>query len=84
MLKVLWLGRPEVEVTWEPASTLSVKLIKEFEDGIVSEAVETSNDLYGQQTSTLGVESNERSTSPPMKKLKRNPRKQHWVSTWCH
>ena len=56
-----------------------MKLIKEFEDGIVSEAVETSNDLYGQQTSTHGVESNQYSTSP-MKKLKRNPRKQHWVS----
>ena len=69
MFKVLWLGRPEVDVTWEPASTLSANLIKEFEDGIVSEAVEMSNDSYGQHTSTLEVESHGLS---PTKKRKRN------------
>ena len=61
-----------MEVTWEPASMLSMKLIKEFEDGIVSQVVETSNDSYGQHTSTLGVESSKCPTSPPMKKQKRN------------
>ena len=60
-----------MEVTWEPESTLSVKLIKEFEGGIVSEGVETSNDSYGQHTSTLGVESSKCPTSPPTKKQKR-------------
>ena len=54
-----------------------MKLIKEFEDGIVSEGVETSNDSYRQHISTIGLESSK--CLPPTKKQKRN-RKQHRVN----
>lgn len=69
-LKVLWLGRPEVEVTWEPASSLSAQLIKEFEDGIACDLVETTSTSYGRHTSTLAIKS--QNAAPPMKKQKRN------------
>ena len=55
MVKVLWLGRSEVEVTWEPASSLSSQLIKKFEDGIACELVEATSTSYGRRTSTLAV-----------------------------
>ena len=69
--KVLWLGRPEVGVTWEPASSLSPQLIKEFEDGIACDVVETMSTSCGQHTSTLAVQ-RQRHTAPPIKKQKHN------------
>ena len=36
---VLWLAKPEIEVTWETADFLSPAVIEEFEKGILSEVV---------------------------------------------
>ena len=60
-----------MEVTWEPASSLPTQLIKEFEDGIACDLVETTNISYGQRTSTLAVQS-QCDAVPPEKKQKRN------------
>ena len=38
-MQVLWLGKPDVAVTWEPVSSLPTAVIAEFEQGIQTEAV---------------------------------------------
>ena len=60
-----------MEVTREPASSLSAQLIKEFEDGIACDLVETTSVSYGQRTSTLAVQ-NQCDTALPKKKQKRD------------
>ena len=32
--QVLWLGKPELEVTWESAASLPPTIIEEFEEGV--------------------------------------------------
>lgn len=60
-----------MEVSWEPASSLSARVIKEFEDGIACEAVETTNNSYGQRTSTLGVKTQLPTSHTKKQKLNR-------------
>ena len=54
-MQVLWLGKPDVAVTWEPVSSLPTAVIAEFEQGIQTEAVQHVADCNGQWVSTLGV-----------------------------
>ena len=58
-----------MEITWEPASSLSAQLIKEFEDGIACD-LDTRTTSYRQHTCTLAIESQH--AAPPMKKQKHN------------
>lgn len=44
---MLWLGQPNVHVTWEPASSLPVAAIEEFEKGFMSQVVQHKSDQYG-------------------------------------
>ena len=52
-MQVLWLGKPEIEVKWVPATSLPKSLIDEYEDGRRTEGVQYCTDAYGQQTYTL-------------------------------
>ena len=52
-IQVLWLGKPEMQVTWEPASSLSSTLIEEFERGIGVETCQQSTHQYGYEASTI-------------------------------
>ena len=38
-MQVLWLGKPDIVVTWEPKSSLPTAVIAKFEQGIQTEAV---------------------------------------------
>ena len=66
---MLWLGRSDVQVTWEPSSSLPAAAIREFEEGIRSEAVEERTSQYGLETTTIvvgetGCESPQHSKKP--------------------
>ena len=56
--QVLWLGKPELEVTWESAASLPPSIIQEFEQGVQSQVVTCTDDLYGQKKCVLSVSSN--------------------------
>jgi len=47
-MQVLWLGKPDFAVTWEPESSLPTAVIAEFEQGIQTEAVQHVADCNGQ------------------------------------
>ena len=65
--KVLWLGKPDLQVTWEPATSLPANKIKEFEDGITLDAIEDSTEQYGVEATVITTQ--ERSShSQPAKK----------------
>ena len=55
---MLWLGKPELEVTWESAASLPSSIIQEFEQGVQSQVVTRTNDQYGQKKCVLSVSSN--------------------------
>ena len=55
--QVLWLGKPDVEVTWEPESSLPQAIVQEFESNITSEVTEKKTSQYGYDCNTLVVES---------------------------
>ena len=46
---MLWLGRSDVQVTWEPASSLLAATIREYEERIRSETVEERTSQYGRR-----------------------------------
>ena len=50
---MLWLGKSEVQVTWEPVSKIPQAIIKEFENGLEVETIENTNSSYGLESSTL-------------------------------
>ena len=52
---VLWLAKPEIEVTWETADSLSPAVIEEFEKGILSEVVTHTDQYCGQYKCLLSV-----------------------------
>ena len=58
MLQVLWLGRPDLHVTWELASSLPAEVIQEYEEGLVSASVRQSSNDYGRETCTFVVTKN--------------------------
>ena len=50
---MLWLGRPDHETTWEPATALSPSLIADYETGILKEAASESQAAYGLTATTV-------------------------------
>ena len=40
-------SKPDVQVTWEPASSLPVAAIQEFEKGLMPKVVQHTSDHYG-------------------------------------
>ena len=54
-MQVLWLGKPDIAVTWEPESSLPPAVLEEFEQGIHADVVEYMDNSYGQHAVTLGV-----------------------------
>ena len=53
MFQVLWLGMPDLHVTWEPASSLPAEAIEEYEKGLVLTPVQQSSNNYGRETCTF-------------------------------
>ena len=53
---MLWLGKPDICVTWEPESSLPQAAIHEFEMDAKCETVQQRSNRYGQETCTLLVE----------------------------
>lgn len=53
LIQVLWLGQPELNVTWETSEVLPAAAIHEYENGIMSEAVEERCEAYGMDRSTF-------------------------------
>ena len=64
---MLWLGKPDLQVTWEPASSLPVAVIEEFEKGLIPQAVQSSSNSYGHGTTTIVVEENTSEPQPSKK-----------------
>ena len=56
--QVLWLGKPELKVTWESAASLPLAIIQEFEQGVQSQVVTRTDDQYVQKKCVLSVSSN--------------------------
>ena len=54
-------------MTWEPASSLPVAVIQEFEKGSMPKAVQYSSDCYGHGTSTIIVEESTFESTPSKK-----------------
>lgn len=53
--QVLWLGKPELEVTWESAASLPPTIIEEFEEGVQPQVVKRTDVQYGQEKCVLSV-----------------------------
>ena len=68
-LQVLWLGRPECETTWEPATALSPSLVADYEAEILTETSTECDATYGHTSTTLVVKS--ALQEPALKKSKR-------------
>ena len=66
-VKVLWLGKENCDVTWEPAENVPMRVISEFEKGAhptVKESITVSG--MGQRMHTLTIdECHSASTSQP-------------------
>lgn len=54
-MQVLWLGRPEINATWEPAKSLPDGLVQEFEAGVLAEATVDKQAIFGHTSGTLTV-----------------------------
>ena len=63
-LQVLWLGKSNLEVTWEPESSLPIAVVQEFENKISSEAYEQTASQYGYESSTIMIADNEKELQP--------------------
>ena len=68
-LQVMWLGRPECETTWEPATALSPSLVADYEAGILTETSTEYDATYGHTSTTLVVKN--ALQEPALKKSKR-------------
>lgn len=54
--QVLWLGREQCSMTWEPASNVPTEIIREYEKGMISKVTDTvSSTGIGQTVHTLSV-----------------------------
>ncbi len=65
--QVLWLGKPNVQVSWVPASSVPPRAISEFEKGLGCEAITEQTNQYGHETSIIFVK-DKRNDAPPAKK----------------
>ena len=50
---MLWLGKPDLQITWEPESSLPFEVIQEFEKEIKHEAYEETASQYGYNSSVI-------------------------------
>ena len=50
---MLWLGKSEVQVTWEPESKIPREIIEEFEKGLKVETIQNNISSYGLESSTV-------------------------------
>ena len=71
--KVLWLGKEDIKVTWEPASSLPETVVSAFNSGEECKAVEQMTQQYGQEACTLSVESNPVDAQFPKKSRRDRP-----------
>ena len=61
--QVLWLGRERCDVTWEPAESVPVAVVQEFERGVVAAVTDhMSLSGIGQTRHTLTVGPSDSST----------------------
>jgi len=67
---VLWLGKPDVQVTWEPASSLPAAAIEEFEKESIPQVVQHTSNDYGHDTSTIVIQETTCDSQPPKKARK--------------
>lgn len=58
-IKVLWLGAPDKETTWEPASSLPLRLIEQFESNIVAEVTTEKEECYGNVSNVITIKKKE-------------------------
>jgi len=63
----LWLGQPQCSATWEPASSLPLDLIEDYEAGISRESTLETKSMYGHVFNTMTIK---RSGAPETKKKK--------------
>ena len=65
VLQVLWLGKEECKVTWEPEENVPPSIVKEFKQGLLSFATEEVHSSgLGQTMHTLTV-SHQHSSAVP-------------------
>ena len=68
MFQVLWLGRPDMHTTWEPASSLPAEAIEEYENGLITMTTQETSNNYGRHTCrflvTKNAESSDRAKKP--------------------
>ena len=60
---MLWLGKPDVHVTWEPASSLPTIAIQDYESGLVMESVTKKSNNYGCEKNIIVLEQSAQNTS---------------------
>lgn len=73
LAQVVWLGRPESEISWVPASALNPQLILEFEDGVKYELSTENTTSYGHICTTLSV------TATPQREPSQKKKKQDHI-----
>ena len=66
-IQVLWLGKPDMQVTWELADSSSSDIIKELEKSIRPEVITHKDVEYGHQKSILSVSSSNSDQDIPQK-----------------
>ena len=70
---MVWLGKPAIESTWEPSSTLPPSLVADFERGVKHDICKQSSTSAGQTMHTISiVHTNETDVSPPEPKRARS------------
>ena len=52
---MLWLGKPDIEVTWVSADQVPLAIIEEYEKGIQVETEMYTDSSYGQEKSVLSI-----------------------------
>ena len=55
LLQVAWLGRPQLESTWEPKSSLPPFLVADYENGVSQQIQEYTTTTAGQTIHTLST-----------------------------
>ena len=69
---MVWLGKPELQVTWELASSLPQSVIDEFEHNVESEVVTHTDIQYGQKKSFITLSTKPLPDECATKKLRRD------------
>ena len=70
---MLWLGKPDLQITWEPESSLPFEVIQEFEKEIKHEAYEETASQYGYNSSIIMIADSKQETQPSKKARRERP-----------